>query len=93
MVEPLNIVVRRSLISSKEKAVKIPTQFSEEPRNFTGESFWTRGCFVPPVGLDEEIVKNCKPPALPGSFNSSHLTLCQLRFFWKREDKIKIIST
>jgi putative transposase len=33
-------------------------QFRGKQRNFTGENFWARGCFVSTVGLDEQVVRN-----------------------------------
>lgn len=30
-------------------------------RNFSGESFWARGYFVPTIGLDQEEVKKYVP--------------------------------
>jgi putative transposase len=40
-----------------KSAISIARQFVRKTKNFTGESFWTRGYFVSTVGLDEEVVK------------------------------------
>ncbi len=40
-----------------KSAISIARTFMGRKRNFTGESFWARGCFLSTVGLDEEIVK------------------------------------
>ena len=39
-----------------KSAISIARNFLGRKRNFTGESFWARGYFVSPVGLDEEVV-------------------------------------
>jgi len=39
-----------------KSAISIARHFGRQ-RNFTGEVFWARGCFVSTVGLDEEMVR------------------------------------
>ena len=40
-----------------KSAIQIARKYGGRQRNFTGESFWARGCFVSTVGLDEEMVR------------------------------------
>jgi len=37
-------------------AISIDRKFQGRQKNFTGEHFWARGCFVSTVGLGEEMV-------------------------------------
>ena len=41
-----------------KSAISIAKKFRGRQRNFNGEEFWARGCFVSTVGLDEEMVVN-----------------------------------
>ena len=40
-----------------KSAIHIARTFMGKPRNFTGESFWTRGYFVSTVGRDEKQIR------------------------------------
>ena len=40
-----------------KSAIHIARTFMGKPRNFTGESFWARGYFVPTVGRDEQEIR------------------------------------
>ena len=40
-----------------KSAISIARRFMERAKNFTGENFWARGCFVSTVGLCEEMVR------------------------------------
>jgi putative transposase len=42
-----------------KSAIQIARKFGGWQRNFTGEHFWARGCFVSTVGLDENVVRAC----------------------------------
>ena len=39
-----------------KSAIQIARKFGGRQKNFTGEHFWARGCFVSTVGLDEHMV-------------------------------------
>ncbi len=39
-----------------KSAISIARRFKGRQRNFTGQHFWARGCFVSTVGLDEDMV-------------------------------------
>ena len=40
-----------------KSAIDIARRFSASRRNFTGQHFWARGCFVSTVGRDEEVIR------------------------------------
>jgi putative transposase len=40
-----------------KSAITIARKYGGRARNFIGEVFWARGCFVSTVGLDEEMVR------------------------------------
>ena len=40
-----------------KSAIQIARTFGGRERNFTGENFWARGCFVSTVGLEENMVR------------------------------------
>jgi putative transposase len=40
-----------------KSAIAIARRFTGRERNFTGQSFWARGCYVSTVGRDEEAIK------------------------------------
>lgn len=39
-----------------KSVISIAKSFRRRQRNFNGENFWARGCFVSTVGLDENMV-------------------------------------
>lgn len=41
-----------------KSAIYIARHFRGKERNFTGESFWTRGYFVSTVGRNEEVIRD-----------------------------------
>ena len=41
-----------------KSAIHIARNYLARKRNFTGQSFWARGCYVSTVGKDEEAVRN-----------------------------------
>ena len=40
-----------------ENAIQIARTYMGRKRNFSGRSFWARGCFVSTVGKDEQMIK------------------------------------
>ena len=38
-------------------AIHIARHFAGRPRNFVGQHFWARGCFVSTVGRDEQAIR------------------------------------
>jgi len=40
-----------------KSAIHLARVYSERKRNFTGQSFWARGCFVSTVGRDEAMIR------------------------------------
>jgi len=40
-----------------KSAIQIARKFGGRQKNFTGEIFWARGCFVSTAGLDEQMVR------------------------------------
>ena len=40
-----------------KSAIHIARNYGERKRNFVGEHFWARGCFVSTVGRDEEVIR------------------------------------
>lgn len=40
-----------------KSAIHVARRYTERKRNFVGQHFWTRGCFVSAVGRDEEIIR------------------------------------
>lgn len=40
-----------------KSAIYVARKFRGKERNFTGESFWARGCFVSTVGRDEIVIR------------------------------------
>ena len=40
-----------------KSAIQIARKYGGRSRNFTGENFWARGCYVSTVGLDEAMVR------------------------------------
>ena len=38
--------------------IHLARTYGEHWRNFAGQSFWARGCFVSTVGRDEEVIRN-----------------------------------
>jgi putative transposase len=41
-----------------KSAISIARNYMGRRKNFTGQSFWARGCHVSTVGRDEEVVRN-----------------------------------
>ena len=41
-----------------KSAISIARTYFGRRKNFTGQSFWARGCYVATVGRDEETVRN-----------------------------------
>lgn len=44
-----------------KSAIAIARQFKGRQRNFNGENFWARGCFVSTDGLDDRDVPRVHP--------------------------------
>ena len=40
-----------------KSTIHIAYNYGERKRNFVGEHFWARGCFVSTVGRDEEVIR------------------------------------
>ena len=40
-----------------KSTIHLARVYSERKRNLAGQSFWARGCFVPTVGRDEELIR------------------------------------
>jgi putative transposase len=40
-----------------KSAIHLARVYGEHRRNFVGQSFWARGCFVSTVGRDEEMIR------------------------------------
>ena len=40
-----------------KSAIHIARTYGERARNFSGQHFWARGCFVSTVGRDEETIR------------------------------------
>jgi putative transposase len=46
-----------------QSAIRIHRECLGRARNFTGLHFWARGYCVSTVGLDEQVIREIKPPA------------------------------
>lgn len=42
-----------------KSAIHMARVSGERKRNFVGQHFWARGCFVSTVGRDEKVVRDC----------------------------------
>jgi len=40
-----------------KSAIHLARTYGERKRNFVGQSFWARGCFVSTVGRDESVIR------------------------------------
>jgi putative transposase len=42
-----------------KSAIQIARNFQGRKKNFVGQNFWARGCYVSTAGKDEEVVRAC----------------------------------